>query len=62
MGAAKEAALLVLGALVDRWVADGKDPEREAKRLTESYAARGPIDTKLDAAVAAKPSRPNTGG
>lgn len=61
MGAAKEAALAVLGALVDRWIADGRDPEREAQRLTESYAARAPIDAKFDAAVAAKPSRPSTG-
>ncbi len=61
MDAAKQAALAVLGALVDRWITDGKNPEREAKRLTEAYAARAPIDAKLDAAVAAKPSRPNTG-
>lgn len=52
---AEAAALAVLGELVKAWVASGKDPLVEAKRVADAESVTAPIDAKLQAIVDSKP-------
>ncbi len=57
----KELAVGVLTALVERWISDGKDPHREALRLTESYALRAGPEARFQEAIEAKGRVPGSG-
>lgn len=57
------AALEILKTVVDRWVADGKDPKAEAIKIRDLVAPKAAIDAELQAEVDKLPSKstPNTG-
>lgn len=46
-GAAAAAAIDVFKGLVERWLAEGKDPHAEATKLVSSYEAKADIDAEL---------------
>jgi hypothetical protein len=58
---AADAALLVLKGLIGHWTEQGKDPHAEAVRIAKLEGSVAAVDAELDAEVAKKPQRANTG-
>lgn len=55
--AATKAAAEILGALIQKWVEDGKDPRREARRIVSSELAQARGQAAAAAVIAGKPKR-----
>jgi hypothetical protein len=55
--AATGAALKILEALVQKWVEEGKDPRREARRVVGSELAQARAQAAAAKVLASKPKR-----